>query len=154
MLNLSDMLAPDRVSFETGIGSQKQAFERLAELLSTAVDQPQARLVAALAEREKLGTTGFGDGIAIPHGRIPGICGTTAAFLCLADPIDWQAVDGRPVDLMVGMVTDSDAGASHLQALALVGRTLRDRQFVAKLRGAANADALWAILDMAGKKAA
>ncbi len=174
MWALRDMLAPERVSFESGIGSQKQAFERLGELLAPATGLPASRLAAAFAARERLGTTGFGGGVAIPHGRLEGaaadggdgggdgsgdgigsgIGSGLAALLCLAQPVDWQAVDGQPVDLLVALATGSDDGAAHLQALALVGRTLRDRQLVEKLRGAADADALWAILDMAAKKAA
>lgn len=153
MRKLSDMLAPERVLFEAGLGGQKQAFGRLGELLAPATGLPAEQVAAAFAERERLGTTGFGDGIAIPHGRLPGIA-PCAALLCLADPVDWQAVDGRPVDLIVALATGVDSGAEHLRALALVGRSLRDRQLVEKLRGAANAGALWAILEMAEKKAA
>ena len=154
MRKLSDMLAPERVSFEPAVASQKQIFERLGELLAPATGRAPSLLAASFAERERLGTTGFGGGIALPHGRLPGIGASIAALLCLAVPVEWQAVDGQPVDLLVALVTGPDAGAGHLQALALVGRTFRDRQLVEKLRGAANADALWAILDMAEKKAA
>lgn len=153
MLKLSDMLAPERISFETEPAGQKQLFERLGGLLAAATPVRPAQIAMALAGREKLGTTGFGGGVAIPHGRVAGI-DASVALLRLRQPVDWLAVDGLPVDVVVALVTSPEAGAGHLRALALVGRTLRDAQFVAKLRGADSADAIWAILHAAERRAA
>jgi PTS system nitrogen regulatory IIA component len=145
---------PDAVAFEPAILTQKQAFDRIAERLAPAIGVPPAGIAAALAERERLGTTGFGGGTAIPHGRVAGTGGIRAAVVRFAQPVDWSAVDGLPVDLAVALVGPEDGGAEHLKALALVSRTLRDQSIVAKLRGADSADALWALLAGTGRRAA
>ncbi|MCG2841878.1 PTS sugar transporter subunit IIA [Sandaracinobacter sp. RS1-74] len=154
MMKLRDLLGDGAVAFDPSIGSQKAAFERIGDLLAAETDAPAPAIAAALAERERLGTTGFGGGIAIPHGRVAGAGEMRAAVVRLAQPLEWQAVDGVPVDLLVALVGPEEAGAGHLKALALVSRTLRDRAFVAKLRGAADAGALWAILSSVEKRAA
>lgn len=154
MMKLRDLLGDGAVSFEPGIASQKAAFDRIGELLSRSTGAPPEVIAAALSERERLGTTGFGGGTAIPHGRVPGIPGIHAAVVQLANPLDWQAVDGIPVDLLVALVGPEEAGADHLKALALVSRTLRDQPFVAKLRGASDSGALWALLAGAERQAA
>jgi PTS system nitrogen regulatory IIA component len=100
----------------------------------------------SLSDRERLGSTGFGGGVAIPHGKIQGLDKVFGYFARLAAPVDYQAVDGMPVDLVVLLLSPPDAGADHLKALAGVSRMLRDRQAVAKLRGARSKDAIFAIL--------
>jgi PTS system nitrogen regulatory IIA component len=146
MMKLGDLLGDGAVALEPGLASQKSVFERIGELLTSATGAPAAAITAALADRERLGTTGFGGGTAIPHGRVPGLSGIHAAVVRLAQPVDWHSVDGTPVDLLVALVGPEDAGANHLKALALVSRTLRDKAFVAKLRGASDSGALWALL--------
>lgn len=146
MMKLSELLGDGSVSFEPGLANQKSAFERIGELLSPSTGAPAAAISMALAERERLGTTGFGGGTAIPHGRVAGVPGIHAAVVRLAQPVEWHAVDGMPVDLLVALVGPDEAGADHLKALALVSRTLRDQSFVAKLRGAADSGAMWALL--------
>lgn len=153
-VKLRDMLGPACVSFETGLGTQKQVFEKLGERLSVATGMPAAMVTAALAAREKLGTTGFGGATAIPHGRLPGTTAIHAAVMRLQNPVEWQAVDGAPVDIVVALVGPEDAGADHLKALALVSRTLRDRAFMDKLRGATDGGALWALLTGEERRAA
>jgi PTS system nitrogen regulatory IIA component len=115
-------------------------------LLAAVTGARPAAIAAALTEREALGTTGFGGGCAIPHGRIPGCGRMHAAVLRLAKPIEWQAVDARPVDLLFALVGPDAPGAEHLKMLARISRALRERSLVAKLRGAADASALWALL--------
>ncbi len=154
MMKLSDLLGDGAVSFEPGIASQKSAFERIGELLSASTGASPEAVSTALAERERLGTTGFGGGTAIPHGRVPGIPGIHAAVVRLAQPVDWHSVDGMPVDLLVALVGPEEAGADHLKALALVSRTLRDQSFVAKLRGVSDSGALWALLASGERQAA
>lgn len=154
MMKLSDLLGDGAVAFDPGIGSQKAAFERIGELLSESTGAPPEAIAAALAERERLGTTGFGGGTAIPHGRVPGIPGIHAAVVRLANPVDWHSVDGTPVDVLVALVGPEEAGADHLKALALVSRTLRDQAFLAKLRGATDSGALWALLASQERRAA
>ena len=154
MMKLSELLGVGAVALEPGIASQKSAFERIGELLSTSTGAAPDTIAMALAERERLGTTGFGGGTAIPHGRVPGVPGIHAAVVRLANPIEWHSVDGAPVDVLVALIGAEDAGADHLKALALVSRTLRDQAFVAKLRGAGDSGALWALLAGEERRAA
>jgi PTS system nitrogen regulatory IIA component len=99
-----------------------------------------------LLERERLGTTGVGGGIAIPHGRLPGLTHMFGLFARLERPVDFEAIDERPVDLIFLLLAPSAAGADHLKALARVSRLLRDRSLVEKLRATESADALYALL--------
>ena len=100
----------------------------------------------ALAAREKLGSTAFGGGVAIPHARLAGLDRIVAGAIRLAQPVDFSAVDDVPVDLMLVLFSPPNAGADHLKALARVARLLRDRGLIAKLRGAGSRDAIWALL--------
>ena len=103
-------------------------------------------MTEALLERERLGSTAFGRGLAIPHARIAGLSGVRGLFIQLAKPVDFDAVDALPVDLAFVLLSPVDAGADHLKALAQVSRFLRDDAAVARLRGARSAEALYAIL--------
>ena len=154
MMKLSELLGDGAVSFEPALASQKSVFERIGDLLAPSTGATAQAISHALAERERLGTTGFGGGTAIPHGRVAGVPGIHAAVVRLGHPVDWQAMDGMPVDLLVALVVPEEAGADHLKALALVSRTLRDKAFVAKLRGAADSGALWALLAGEERRAA
>lgn len=140
------LLSPGAVALEATLSTRKAVLERAAQLLAEATGMPEAEVLQALMAREGEGTTGFGDGTAVPHGRLAGTPRMAAALLRLQQPVDWGAVDGLPVDLVVALLAPEDAGAEPLKALALVSRTLRDRALVAKLRGAGDADALWALL--------
>ena len=102
---------------------------------------------SGLEAREGLGSTGFGRAIAIPHTKLAGLDGCVGIFLRLAEPVDFDAHDGKPVDLIFALLSPQKAGAEHLQALAAVSRFLRDDQMVAKLRGATGQDALYALLN-------
>jgi len=102
-------------------------------------------VVDRLTERERLGSTGFGGGVAIPHGKIDGLTQVVGLFIQLAQPVDVKAIDDLPVDLVFCLLSPPDAGSEHLKALAQVSRWLRDRAFVAKLRGAGSADAIFAL---------
>ena len=103
-------------------------------------------ILASLNDRERTGSTGYGGGVAIPHGRVEGLAYSFGYFARLTAPVDFQAVDNLPVDLVFLLLSPPDAGADHLKALATVSRTLRDRATVAKLRGARSKDALFALL--------
>jgi PTS system nitrogen regulatory IIA component len=106
-----------------------------------------AKLVAdRLTEREKLGSTGFGQGVAIPHGKLEELRHVVGIFVHLEKPVDFTAVDDLPVDLVFVLLSPVSSGAEHLKALARVSRRLRDRGFAAKLRGAGSPDALYALL--------
>jgi PTS system nitrogen regulatory IIA component len=107
---------------------------------------PERRVFETLVERERLGTTGVGSGIAIPHGRMAEVKTITGLFVRLDVPIDYEAVDSQPVDLVFMLLAPENAGADHLKALARVSRLLRDKQICEKLRAAATPEALYAIL--------
>jgi PTS system nitrogen regulatory IIA component len=145
MSDLSDLLRPEAVVSDLVVGGKKALLQALAALVAPQLGL-DVRLVAdRLGERERLGSTGFGHGVAIPHGRVEGPTQIVAAFARLAQPVEYQAVDDLPVDLAFLLISPVDAGADHLKALARVSRTLRDQRFLAKLRGAGSRDALYAL---------
>ena len=104
------------------------------------------QIFEVLLERERLGSTGVGGGTAIPHGRFKGLDGLTACFARLNQPIDFEAIDDTPVDLVVLLMAPEGAGADHLKALARISRLLRDKPFCDKIRGCDTADAIHALL--------
>ena len=146
MADLSDILAADAVDAGLNVANKKALFQQIGTAASRRTGLAAKNIVAALNERERLGSTGFGAGVAIPHGKIEGLAGVFGYFARLTSPIDFQAVDNLPVDLVFLLLSPPDAGADHLKALARVSRALRDRQTLAKLRGARSRDALFALL--------
>lgn len=144
--DLSPFFAPGAVVAALSVTSKKALFGALGALAERVYAIDERRVVERLSERERLGSTGFGGGIAIPHGKVEGLDHVVALFAHLAQPIDFAAVDDMPVDLVLMLLSPLDAGADHLKALAQVSRALRDKSFVAKLRGAASDDALTALL--------
>ncbi len=145
MTDLSDLITADRIDAALSVANKKALFQQLGLAASRRTGLAARDIVNCLIEREKLGSTGFGGGTAIPHGRIEVPC-VFGFFARLATPIDFQAVDNLPVDLVFLLLSPPDAGADHLKALAGVSRTLRDRNTVAKLRGARSKDAIYALL--------
>ncbi len=145
MGDLSNFLVADAVVSRLAIANKKGLFQHLGRIAQTAHGIDHAVVVERLTERERLGSTGFGGGIAIPHGKIDGLNRVVAAFVQLAEPVDFAAIDDLPVDLVFMLLSPVDAGADHLKALAQASRVLRDRVLVAKLRGAASDDALLAL---------
>jgi PTS system nitrogen regulatory IIA component len=143
--DFSDLLLPETVVEGITDKTRKALFATLADILAKHRGLDAASIAQALSAREKLGSTGFGGGVAIPHGRIAGLDHVVGVFAQLAQPMDFEAVDGLPVDLVFAMLSPTDASADHLRALARVSRQLRDRNFVAKLRGAGSPDALYAL---------
>ncbi|GAA0305086.1 PTS IIA-like nitrogen regulatory protein PtsN [Sphingomonas oligophenolica] len=146
MTDLSDLLLPETVLERLAAANKKALFQQLAVAASAAYGLDAAIVVERLVAREKLGSTGFGGGVATPHAKIPGLNHVVAVFAKLAQPIDFNAVDDLPVDIVFMLLSPVDAGAVHLKALARVSRRLRERGFVDKLRGAASRDALYALL--------
>lgn len=142
MTELSQFFAPGAVAAALPVSGKKPLFQALGTIAERVYGIDQLKVVERLTERERLGSTGFGGGVAIPHGKIDGLDHVVAVFAQLAQPIDFAAVDDMPVDLVFMLLSPVDAGADHLKALAQVSRALRDRAFVAKLRGAASDDAL------------
>lgn len=126
--------------------NKRALFHALAQIAGPRLGVDPADLVTALAERERLGSTGFGAGVAIPHGKVPGIRRIYGLVAHLAEPIDYKAIDGSPVDLVFLLLSPPDAGADHLKALAAISRVVRHAPTLEKLRGARSRDALTAVL--------
>lgn len=145
MTDFSDMLRNDAVLTGVVAATKKAVLQQLATVAATAIDGDAKLICERLVAREKLGSTGFGGGVAIPHAKIDGLAQVTAVFARLAQPVDFQAVDDLPVDLVFVLLSPTDAGAVHLKALARVSRRLRDQAFLGKLRGSGSRDALYAL---------
>jgi PTS system nitrogen regulatory IIA component len=146
MTELSDIVTTAAVEADFSAANRKALFQHLAAAAARLTGLPAKRILAAIDKREKSGSTGFGSGAAIPHGKVEGLPGVFGYFARLSSPIDYAAVDGLPVDLVFLLLSPPDAGVDHLKALASVSRTFRDRQTLAKLRGARSKDALYALL--------
>ncbi|MGL6180747.1 MAG: PTS sugar transporter subunit IIA, partial [Aestuariivirga sp.] len=124
----------------------KQLLLELAQAMASRVAIDHRVIFETLLTREKLGSTGIGQGIAIPHGKVPTLNRVYGLFARLATPIDFESVDGQPVDLVFVLLAPDHAGADHLKALAKISRLLRDPVMVQKLRGTESAESLYAIL--------
>jgi PTS system nitrogen regulatory IIA component len=146
MIAVSDILCVDCVDAGLAAANKKTLFQQLATAASRRVGVPAKEIVTCLNERERLGSTGFGGGIAIPHGKLADLPALFGYFARLSTPLEFQAVDRLPVDLVFLLLSPADAGADHLKALAVVSRALRDRTTLAKLRGARSKDAIFALL--------
>jgi PTS system nitrogen regulatory IIA component len=120
--------------------------QQLAQLAAQRLNADPAAIIASVAERERLGSTGFGNGVAIPHGKIDGLAQVYCLAARLSEPVDYKAVDGQPVDLVFFLLSPPDAGAEHLKALAAVSRVIRHAPTLEKLRGARSRDAFAAVL--------
>ena len=146
MTKLSDLIYPATVRAQAQIDSKRAFFPLAGQIAATALGLDANEVADALLERERLGSTAFGRGMAIPHARIPGLSGVRGMFLQLAKPVDFDAIDSLPVDLVFVLLSPVDAGADHLKALAQVSRFFRDDVTIARLRGARSTEALYAIL--------
>lgn len=145
-MELADILAEHAVLTCTGVSNKRQLFEILAQKASELTNFTQAQILATLEGREELGSTGLGNGIAIPHGKIEGLKGVTAVFARLDQAIDFDSVDDLPVDLVVMLLAPVGAGADHLKALSRVARLLRTETVTESLRQETDPARLHAIL--------
>ncbi|WP_433990117.1 Nitrogen regulatory protein (plasmid) [Pseudoseohaeicola sp. NH-UV-7] len=145
-MEMSKILAPQAVKVVASTSSKKRLLHDLSDLAFVAYGLPAAETVEALMERETLGPTGVGNGVALPHARLPGVESVVGAFILLEKPIDFNSIDRQPVDLAFALFAPEDAGVEHLKALALVSRTLRDASVCAKLRANPDAATIYAIL--------
>ena len=141
-----DLLTAKSIIPNLRANSKKQALQEIARRAADLTGQHERAIFDVLLERERLGTTGVGHGIAIPHGKLPTLDRVHGLFARLERPIDFDAIDEQPVDLIFVLLAPEQAGADHLKALARVSRMLRDGQVCDKLRGADNADAIFALL--------
>jgi len=145
-MQLADFLDCDAIKTALPGGNKRSLMKQLAELAAQRVGAKPADVLASLNEREQLGSTGFGQGVAIPHAKIEGLSGIYGLFARLSEPVDYKAMDGRPVDLIFLLLSPPDAGAEHLKALASISRVTRDAATLERLRGARSRDALAAVL--------
>lgn len=147
-MNLADIITPGRIALVEDVASKKRALERLSELLAEATPYLTAdEIFTALVAREKLGSTGLGDGVAIPHGRLRGAEECAGAMICLpGDGVDFEAPDGKPVNLLFGLVVPQDSTEAHLNILRALAELFTDDDTLAQLRGADDGAALHALL--------
>lgn len=145
-MEIAELLSPESVIANLRASSKKQALHDLAKRASEISGLPERSIFDVLIERERLGTTGVGNGIAIPHGKLSRAEQLFGLFARLDRPVDFDSIDEQPVDLIFLLLAPESAGADHLKALARVSRLLRDRQVCDKLRGTENKDALYALL--------
>ena len=145
-MEVSDLLTVESVIADLRVTSKKQALQELSKHAADLAGQDERGVFDVLLERERLGTTGVGNGLAIPHGRLPELDRIYGFFARLDKPIDYDSIDERPVDLIFLLLAPEGAGADHLKALARISRLLRGPSFCEKLRGANSRDALYALL--------
>ena len=145
-MEINDLISLDGIVANLRATSKKQALQDLARRAADVTGESERAIFEVLIERERLGTTGVGNGIAIPHGKLPGLDKLYGLFARLDTPIDFDAIDEQPVDLICLLLAPESAGADHLKALARVSRLLRDRSICEKLRGSDTAEAIFALL--------
>ena len=145
-MEINDLISSNVVVANLKATSKKQVLQDLSRRVADATGLHERAIFDVLMERERLGTTGVGNGIAIPHGKLPELDRLHGHFARLEQPVDFQSIDERPVDLIFLLLAPESAGADHLKALAKVSRVLRDDSICEKLRGTDTSDALYAIL--------
>lgn len=145
-MQLADFLDFDAIKTSLPGGNKRSLLQQLANLAAQRLGVDASTIHASLVEREQLGSTGFGQGVAIPHGKIEGLSRIYGLFARLSEPLDYKAIDGRPVDLIFLLLSPVDAGAEHLKALAAISRVTRNGATLEKMRGARSSDALAAVL--------
>lgn len=143
---LLDFLSPEAVSPALRSNSKKQALHDIAAQASRLVGRDEREIFDTLLQRERLGSTGIGEGVAIPHGKLPKLDRLFGLFARLERPIDFEAIDGAPVDMLFLLLAPEGAGADHLKALARIARALREPGIHDRIRAARDAGALYAVL--------
>jgi nitrogen PTS system EIIA component len=146
---LTDVLMPEAVLPAVKAGSKKQLLQDISAFAAGLSGMGEREIFDALLQRERLGSTGIGNGIAIPHGKLASLDHLFGVFARLEKPVDFEALDGEPVDLVFLLLAPEGAGADHLKALAKVARALRDPTIAQKLRKTKDAAALFALLTQA-----
>ncbi len=145
-MEINDLITIECVVPKLKVTSKKQALQELSKRAAEIIGEHERVIFDVLMERERLGTTGVGHGIAIPHGKLPNLDRLYGLFARLEQPIDFNSIDEHPVDLIFLLLAPETAGADHLKALARVSRLLRDGDVCEKLRGTEEAEALYALL--------
>lgn len=145
-MDLCDLIGFEAVLPSLRAGNKKQVLQEVAARAGRIVGLDERDVFERLSQRERLGSTGVGHGIAVPHATIEELDHTVGLFARLERPIDFEATDGQPVDLIVTLLSPAGAGADHLKALARIARVMRDPAFTAKLRACRDPHALYALL--------
>ena len=153
-MSLDKILTQDAVIPCLRVNGKKQALQELSERAAAVAKLPAREIFDAILQRERLGPTGVGDGIAIPHGKLPKLGRLFGLFARLERPIDFESLDSQPVDLIFLLLAPEAAGADHLKALARVARLLRDPEIARKLRESGDADAIYAVLNVTATSSA
>ncbi len=151
---LIDLIAPNAILPALKVNSKKQVLQQLAERAAVLTGQNERAIFDILMQREKLGSTAVGNGVAIPHGKMPGLSRLFGLFARLDRPVDFEALDNQPVDLFFLLLAPEGAGADHLKALARIARLLRDPGVAHKLRASHDAESLYAVLALPSASAA
>ncbi|MDJ0944058.1 MAG: PTS IIA-like nitrogen regulatory protein PtsN [Kiloniellales bacterium] len=145
-MDIAELISSEDIVPSLRVGSKKQALQELSKRAAELTGQPERAIFEVLIQRERLGTTGVGQGIAIPHGKLPELDRLYALFARLETPVDFDAIDEQPVDLICLLLAPETAGADHLKALAQVSRLLRNKAICEKIRGSDGPDAIYALL--------
>ncbi len=145
-MDIAELISSKEIVPSLRVGSKKQALQELSKRAAELTGQPERAIFEVLIQRERLGTTGVGQGIAIPHGKLPELDKLYALFARLETPVDFDAIDEQPVDLICLLLAPETAGADHLKALAQVSRLLRNKAICEKIRGSDGPDAIYALL--------
>ena len=145
-MEFSNLLKPEAIRIFSSVSSKKRLLHDIAGIAEACYQTDYSQTVEALMERESLGPTGVGGGIALPHARLEQLDTVVGAFVLLENPVEFDAIDKQPVDIVFGLFAPKSAGVEHLKALALVSRTLREQSIVAKLRSNPKPSTLYTIL--------
>ena len=145
-MEFSNLLKPEAIRIFSSVSSKKRLLHDIAGIAEACYKTDYSQTVEALMERESLGPTGVGGGIALPHARLEQLDKVVGAFVLLENPVEFDAIDKQPVDIVFGLFAPKSAGVEHLKALALVSRTLREQSIVAKLRSNPKPSTLYTIL--------
>jgi nitrogen PTS system EIIA component len=151
---LNDLVSPNAVLPALKVNTKKQVLQEIAGKAAELTGQSDRAILEILLQREKLGSTGVGNGVAIPHGKLPKLNKVFGLFARLERAVDFEALDGQPVDLVFLLLAPEGAGADHLKALARVARLLRDGEVARKLRDSRDAEAIYAVLALPSATAA
>ena len=153
-MEIDELLTPDSVIPRLRATSKKQALQELSKRAAEVSGLSERQIFDVLLERERLGTTGVGNGIAIPHGKLPGLSRLYGLLARLEHPVDFDSIDEQPVDLIFLLLAPEGAGADHLKALARIARLLRDQDVAKKLRASRDAQAIYSVLALPPASAA
>lgn len=153
-MDIADLLVPDGIVLRGAFSSKRLVLNCVADAAAQALGLETSRIMDALMEREALGSTGLGYGVAIPHARVEGVEQVCGVFVRLETPVAYEALDDRPVDLVFALLAPPSAGAEHLRALAVVSRAMRSPELRERLRQAQTADGIRALFVQTGSAAA